>query len=343
MKFNLIVLTILFALSTSACSNEKHAENDSNSQNTTTKAFAKGADISWLTEMEATGTKFYNHKGQPTECLTLLKEMGVNAIRLRVWVDPTDGWNGSDDVLTKAIRAQQMGMRVMIDFHYSHTWADPGKQFIPQAWQNYNLEQMSQAVSKHTKEVLGALKNKGIAVEWVQVGNETATGMLWEIGRYTDKNKKNFAQLVNAGYDAAKSIYPQSIVIVHVDQGDKLDRFTWLFDGLKENGAKWDAIGMSLYPEDHNWEQLTHACLSNITLLSQRYNCPVVVAEVGMPWHSKHAESFMNTIVKGAKNINTCLGVFYWEPQCYGGWKGYNKGTFDNSGKPTNTLNIFKD
>ena len=220
--------------------------------------FAKGADVSWITEMEQNGKKFYNADGKATECMTLLRDLGMNSIRLRVWVNPEDGWNGKNDVVAKAWRAQQLGMRLMIDFHYSDTWADPSKQGVPAAWKNNDFEQMKQAVADHTKDVLNALKERGVNVEWVQVGNETTDGMLWndedgdaalkETGR-ASKNMANFAAYINAGYDAVKAIYPEAKVIVHLDKGNNLSQYTWMFDGLKQNGAKWDVIGMSLYPD----------------------------------------------------------------------------------------------
>ena len=101
--------------------------------------FAKGADISWVTQMEADGQKFYNASGKEMECTALMKELGFNAVRLRVWVDPDGGWCGKDDVLEKARRAQALGMRIMIDFHYSDSWADPSKQVTPSAWASYAL------------------------------------------------------------------------------------------------------------------------------------------------------------------------------------------------------------
>lgn len=305
--------------------------------------FAKGADVSWVTKMENEGIKFYDATGRETECMTLLRSMGVNSIRLRVWVDPSDGWNGCQDVVTKAWRAQQLGMRVMIDFHYSDTWADPGHQTVPAQWANYDLEQMKTAVANHTTEVLQALKDKGVDVEWVQVGNETPTGMLWNVGLYSNDNKSNFAELINAGYDAVKSVYSDAKVIVHVDGGDNLERFTWLFDGLKENNAKWDVIGMSLYPEDDTWESQTDACLANVSTLMQRYGCEVVLSEVGMSWDSENAKPFMTKVVNGCKAISGCLGVFYWEPECYSNYNGYTKGAFDNTGKPTSTLDVFSE
>lgn len=305
--------------------------------------FAKGADVSWLTQMEAAGYKFYNTNGREMECLSLLRDMGVNAIRLRVWVNPTDGWCNKQDVLVKAIRAENLGFRLMIDFHYSDTWADPGSQTVPPAWKNDNLEELKQAVTNHTKDVLQTLKDHGVdSVKWVQVGNETRTGMLWPVGQASADNTGNFSQLVTAGYDAVKSVYPTAKVIVHIDEGNNLDRYTWLFDGLKKDGAKWDVIGMSLYPDDTNWKQAVTDCLSNITTLNNRYSCNIMICETGTSWDAEYAEEFMNQLVTGSKSLGCCLGVFYWEPECYGGWNGYTKGAFDHSGKPTSALNIFK-
>lgn len=304
--------------------------------------FAKGADVSWVTEMENSGVKFYDANGTERECMWLMRSLGMNSIRLRVWVDPTDGWCNKQDVLVKAWRAHNLGMRVMIDFHYSDTWADPSSQTTPAAWADYDLEQLKTAVSDHTKDVLQALKDKGIDVEWVQVGNETPTGMLWPLGAASNDNFSNFAELINAGYDAVKSVYSDAKVIVHVDSGDNLTRFTWLFDGIKAAGAKWDVIGMSLYPEDSNWETLVNNCLSNISTLSSRYNTQVMVCEVGMGRDDTYAEKAVTTLVEGCKAISTCLGVFYWEPECYNSWNGYGKGALSDDGKPMPVLNAFK-
>ncbi len=99
-----------------------------------TPVFAKGADVSWLTQMEAAGIKFYDSSGTERECMQLLKNAGINAVRLRVWVNPVNGWNGTADVVAKALRAKNLGMDIMIDFHYSDSWADPGQQTKPAAW-----------------------------------------------------------------------------------------------------------------------------------------------------------------------------------------------------------------
>ena len=133
-------------------------------------AFAKGADVSWLSQLEAEGYTFSNAAGVQKECMQLLKEdCGVNAIRLRVWVNPEKGWNNIDDVVYKARRANALGLRLMIDFHFSDTWADPGNQITPAAWTDYDLDQLKEAVADHVNEMLSKLKKLNIEPEWVQI------------------------------------------------------------------------------------------------------------------------------------------------------------------------------
>lgn len=313
-------------------------------------AFAKGADISWATQMENEGMKFYNDKGAETECTALMKQLGFNSIRLRVWVDPELGWCSAGDVLVKALRAQKEGMRIMIDFHYSDTWADPANQMTPAAWADYDIEQLKKAVTDHTVSVLTLLKENGVDVEWVQVGNETRGGMLWPLGKY--ENGKNYADLTTAGYDAAKSVYPECKVIVHLDSGNRLDLYQRIFPVLNNNGGKYDLIGMSLYPctwsDDlggypEDWKTATDNCLNNITNVFNLYGKNVVICEVGMPVSKPEASKEMLTyFLAGAKESGHCEGVFYWEPQAPEGYSGgYGLGAFQN-GKATIALDPFR-
>lgn len=375
----LMIAAFLFSLTATSCGGGSSDEVDpanptpsptpSQPETPTATSFAKGVDVSWLTEMEKDGMKFYNSSGKAQDCLELLHDYGVNSIRLRVWVNPEGGWCGKEDVVAKAERAQKLGMRIMIDFHYSDIWADPSRQSVPAAWETYTFNQMKQAVSDHTKEVLNALKAKSINVEWVQVGNETPDGMLWgkntgtvnspawgnesvSVTGRASKNPKNYAAYELAGYEAVKAVYPDAKVVVHIDQGEKLDRFTWIFDILTNNGGKWDVIGMSLYPEDNDWKTVTDKCLSNVKTLSSKYGTNVIISEIGMQWDSSNAAAMMAKMVTGCKAISTCEGIFYWEPEVYNywkpanytslGWNAYTKGAFDKSGKPTAVFDAYK-
>ena len=346
MKKQLLFLVLIVGI---ALSCNKTAANTSNilcgvaMPADTLKGFYKGADIGWLTEMEAAGLKFYNNAGAQQEGMQLLKSLGMNAIRLRVWVNPTDGWCNTEDVLNKALRAKALGMKIMIDFHYSDCWADPGKQTKPAAWAAQDFTTLKQSVSTHTFTVLNTLKTNGIIPAWVQVGNETNNGMLWPEGK-ASTNMNNFAQLVNAGYDAVKSIDTSIKVIVHISNGYDNGLFRWMFDGLKNNGAKWDIIGMSLYPTSTNWATLNSQCLSNMNDMVARYNKDVMLVEIGMSWTDATASnSFIADIITKVKSVNNNRGrgVFYWEPESFNNWKGYTLGAFDNNGKPTTALNAF--
>ncbi|HEU4471206.1 MAG TPA: glycosyl hydrolase 53 family protein [Flavisolibacter sp.] len=305
--------------------------------------FAKGADISWITEMEAAGKKFYTPVGLEQDCFQLLKNLGMNTIRLRVWVNPASGWNNTTDVVAKAIRARDQGMRIMINFHYSDSWADPGQQTKPAGWNSMDVTALRNALAQHTVSVLTALKNSNITPEWVQVGNETNDGMLWPEGK-ASTNMVAFAQLVNAGYDAVKSVSPSSKVIVHLSNGWNNNLFRWLFDGLRNNGGKWDVIGMSLYPGPADWQNLNNLCLANMNDMVARYDTEVMVVETGMSWDNPSgSKAFLSDLIGKTRSVSRGkgLGVLYWEPQSYGGWQGYTLGAFDNNGRPTAALDAF--
>jgi arabinogalactan endo-1,4-beta-galactosidase len=312
---------------------------------TDTSFFAKGADVSWLTQMETEGRKFYDSTGAQKDCMELLKSMGMNTIRLRVWVNPANGWNNVNDLLVKARRANALGMRILLDFHYSDSWADPGQQTKPAAWNGQSMPALNQSLRDHTVAVMTALKNNNITPTWVQIGNETNDGMLWPEGR-ASTNMSNFAQLLSTGYDAVKQVSPSSKVMVHISNGYNNSLFRWLFDGLTAYNVRYDLIGMSLYPTTNDWSTLNSQCLNNINDMIARYNKDVMICEVGMSWDQPQAcYAFLKDLIAKTKSIpgGRGLGVLYWEPQSYNNWQGYTLGAFGNSGKPTAALNAFKD
>lgn len=340
--------------------------------------FALGADISWVTEMESRGAKFYNTRGQERECTALMKECGLNAIRLRVWVDPSKhgNWCNKEDVLQKALRAKALGMDVMIDFHYGDWWCDPGKQPIPQSWEKLSYKKMRQALADHTTEVLTYLKDNGVTPRWVQIGNETSNGLLWsvEVGPngwekkdehghtiitrsmgHAQRNPKQYAGFIRAGYDAAKKVLPQVICIVHLDNGFDQKLYDWNLDLLLAGGAKWDMIGMSLYPY---WARTSHHrddadqvitdCMHNIRHVSEKYGTDVMIVETGMEVDEHNpaviAEGYrqLSRILSEARDSTDghCKGVFYWEPECQP--RQYKLGAFDSKGRPTHIMEAFR-
>lgn len=341
MKMNFMLLLLIFSFAGGSCSKSGTKPNPVVLPPTT--SMVKGADVSWLTEMENAGLKFYSAVGTQTECMQLLKNAGITSIRLRVWVNPAAGWNNTADVVTKAIRAKNLGMKIMIDFHYSDTWSDPSQQTKPAAWAAQDVATLQTSVYNHTVAVMNALKTNSITPEWAQVGNETNDGMLWPEGK-ASTNMANYAKIFIAGYNAVKAVSPTSKVIVHLSNGYDNALFRWNLDGLKANGATWDVVGMSLYPTPANWSTLNTQCLANMNDMIARYGSEIMITEIGMSWDQPTAcNAFITDLATKLKSIanNKGLGIFYWEPEAYNNWQGYTLGAFDNSGKPTAALNAF--
>lgn len=351
MKMTTIIASAALAVAffCSACTEDGPVTNPRQEEKIVKKesGFAKGADVSWLTQMESEGRKFFTpgEERQEMECMELLKNYcGVNSIRLRVWVNPKDGWNNVDDVVLKARRAENLGLRTMIDFHFSDTWADPGHQEMPEAWKNLSFDELKTVLAAHVTETLTTLKNAGVTPEWVQIGNETTPGMMLPVGDI-DKNPAQYAALNNAGYDAAKGVFPDVKCIVHLDGGNNQWAYDRMFDALENNGGKYDMIGMSLYPywaeqqgETGGWMKVANDCIANIKHVKQKFNKPVMICEIGMPYDQAEA---CNQLI--AKMMNTDVeGIFYWEPQAPAGYNdGYQLGCFDNDA-PTSALDAFK-
>lgn len=307
----------------------------------------KGADISWVTQMEDSGYKFYNAAGTAMDCFQLMQSLGMNSIRLRVWVNPSNKYNSTADLVKKAVRAHALGMRVLLDFHYSDTWADPAHQTKPAAWSAMNFATLTATVTSYTQGVLDTLQAAGVVPSWVQIGNETDNGMLWPDGQ-ASTNMANFAALISAGYKAVKAVSDTIKVIVHISNGWNNSLFRWMFDGLTANNAQFDIIGMSLYPSYFStpgaWQACNDSCASNMNDMVARYHKPVMVVEVGMPANQPDAcESFITDIIHKVKAVpgGNGLGVLYWEPESYAPFLAYGLGAFDNTGKPTVAMNAF--
>ena len=323
-------------------------------QQTTTADFVKGADVGFLTGQERHGVKFHDRNGRERECLELLKnDYQMSAIRMRVWVNPRGGSCDKNELLAMARRVKALGMQLMVDFHYSDSWADPAKQPIPKAWEGHTYKQMKRDLAQHTIEVLTLLKENDIEPRWVQVGNETANGLLWPMG-HIEKNPKQYAGFIRAGYDAVKKVFPKAIVIVHLDRGHKQSLYDWNLDIVRKYGGRWDMIGMSLYPywamEGHPElmaDDIITDCMSNIRHVSEKYKCDVMIVETGFEVDEQHPEKMeegrrqLTRVISEARTMTngSCRGVFYWEPQCLPG--GYKLGAFDHNAAPTAIMEAF--
>lgn len=328
--------------------------NSSSAQVNTPFAFSNGADVSWLPQMEATGYKFYDVDGAEKDCLQLLKDRGINTIRLRVWVNPsTDRKNGHcspAETVVMAVRAQNLGMRIMIDFHYSDTWADPGHQAKPAAWATHTFAELQDDVYNHTYEVLNMLKTAGVTPEWVQVGNEIPAGILFPDGSNSGNNFVKLTQLLNKGYEATKAINTAIKVIIHIDQGNNNARSRWFYDGVKAQNLKYDVIGLSYYPywlgsnPNPDYTASIVDLGNNLKDMASRYGKEVMIVEIGgdstLPQNTKDMITATINAVKAVPN-NKGLGVVYWEPQGARNWSGYQLSAWQNNGKPTIALDAF--
>ena len=309
--------------------------------------FWLGADISWTPELEAKGIVNYTADGRPMENTALMKELGLNAVRLRVWVNSVNGFNTPQHVLDMALRAKELGMAIMIDFHYSDDWADPGHNNLPREWEGLDFVEIQGRLAQHTRSTLQLLKDHGVEVKWVQVGNETTNGMMWPVARIPDHTEA-YVALSNAGYDAVKEVYPHAIVITHLDDGYNRFLYNYVFNAMRRLGGKFDVIGMSVYPQWSNRDQTSPQAVTdiidNINSLADDFNCPVMIVETGVNInHPQEGYEFLSRLIDAAmtQTGGRCTGIFYWEPEAphsYNG--GYDLGAFENF-RPTTIMKAF--
>ena len=329
---------------------------NTNSGDASTVNLVKGADVGWLPQMEATGYVFYNTSGGKEDCLQILKDKGINSVRLRVFVNPsTDKTNGhcsTSEVVAMAVRAKGMGFRIMIDLHYSDSWADPGQQNKPAAWVNDSFSQLLNDVYNYTYGVMSALKAQGVTPDWVQVGNEITNGMLWPDG--STSNFSQLAQLINKGYDAVKAVSDSSKVVIHLDNGSNNTQFRSFFDNLKSFNGKYDVIGMSYYPyysmpdypyyAGQDYTASIDDLGNNLNDMANRYGKQVLVAEIGGPYTAVLDTYNMIVAVENklaAVPNSQGIGVFYWEPEGAQSWSGYPLCAWGDNAQPTGALNAF--
>ena len=315
-----------------------------------TNSISKGADISWMTEMESNGFDWKDNAGNTKELMPLLKEYDLNAVRLRVWVNPgvsdANGWCDIDDLVTKAEKAKANNLDIMICIHYSDWWADPGQQTKPAAWSNYSVSQLETAVANHTSDILNALDAKGIIPKWIQIGNETNDGMLWPTGKASTGGFGNYAKFLNAGANAVKTFNTNIKTILHLASGNDNGLFQWNIDGLVNNGFqinKFDIIGMSLYPDLDNWKSNVDDTYDNMIDLKSRYNKEVMMVEIGFSYSRQDISyQFLTYMIEKTKQADG-LGVFYWEPIARNPFTSYSKGAWDADGSPSLAMDAFLD
>nr|WP_314419095.1 arabinogalactan endo-beta-1,4-galactanase [uncultured Erwinia sp.] len=313
--------------------------------------FVKGADISTLPELEKQGAKFYNANNQLQDPIAILKANGINTIRLRLWVDPYDpdgkayggGTNDLNTTLALAKRAKAAGMQLLLDFHYSDFWTDPGKQFKPKAWEKLTFPQLETRIHDYTRDTIARFKAEGVLPEIVQIGNELNGGMLWPEGKSWGQNGGEFDRLAGllksaiAGLRENLSDPSQVKIMLHLAEGTKNDMFRWWFDEITRRQVPFDVIGLSMYTY---WNGPISALKANMDDISQRYQKDVMVVEAAYGYTLENCDSAENsfqakeekdggypaTVAGQAAYLHDLMsavlavpnhrgkGVVYWEP-----------------------------
>jgi len=294
-----------------------------------------GADVSSLQHSEDLGGKYTNEAGVQGDALQILKDHGVNYIRLRAWVDPSINYNNKTKILAMATRIKAKGMKLYLNLHYSDRWADGAHQTKPAAWANHTFAQLQTDVYNYTYDMCNSLKAQGTPADLISIGNEIQAGMLWPEG--STSNWPQLGALLKQGYNAVKACAASTQVMLHLaDGGDNALYRTW-FDNAAAQSVQWDVTGLSYYSI---WHGSISALQNNMNDVSARYNKPVVVAETAYPWTLSWADNEGNVccnrnmllggypasasgqqknlrdVLQAVRNVpnGKGLGVFWWEP-----------------------------
>lgn len=290
-----------------------------------------GVDLGWASQLESMGYQWLNEQGKETDLITASKELGVNAVRLRVFVDPPKeavwqkrenekcmlGFCDREGVLAMAERVKLQGLKLMLGFHYSDHFADPEFQDMPKAWKGENGNQLELKVAEHTKGVLGFLKEHGIYPDWVQVGNEINNGMMWPAGSLKNA-REQLVRFLNAGYEAVKEVCPDSRVITHLASVMDDTQCMPFWENFFACGGKTDILGFSYYPYWEKFESNKNKLAEKLKEYTRRYGKPVMIVEVGgLDDDEEGCYRIVADCIEAVKTLKGQeeSGVFYWEPE----------------------------
>ena len=336
-----------------------------------------GGDVSMLPSYEEAGTVYKDFDGRDVSLLPFLKQQGWNCIRVRLFVDPNNAPQENKDegvcqdlnyVIKLSKQIKKAGLKLMLDFHYSDTWADPGKQFTPKRWLGADKQALADSVYAYTRSSLQAMKKAGVVPELIQVGNEITNGMLWPVGKLDPSGSEGFdtlCQFLKAGCKACREVCPKSQIIIHTEKAGDWDITRNYYQQLRRRKVDFDIIGLSYYPMWHKSIPNLGKTLDNLAMLFPEK--PVMIVETAAyyshendPWAKEdtYAEfypisvegqtQFTRELVSELKKYHNVTGLFWWFPEenaCGNnvtkGW--LNRGLFDNrTGKALPALKAFK-
>ena len=330
--------------------------------------FINGVDISMLKQVEDNGGLFYEN-GNQIDPIQLFKNKGINTARIKIWHTPTLNYNNLDNVLEIAERANDVGLDLLLDFHYSDTWADPSSQTKPFAWIDLNFETLCDSVKQYTYHVITQLKNQNTLPKYVQIGNETDCGLLWPDG-YVCNESDNDAQWNNLrelfmhaieGINSALDIQDTLKIISHVSSGG-----SWFFNNLIEQGLNIDILSISYYPM---WHGTFNDLTQNMNQLGNEFQKPVLIVETAYPftleWNDntnnilgldaqllegydateQGQKLFLHDLISLVDQNDYGIGICYWAPdwistdQFGSTWE--NQTLFDFNGEILDAISVF--
>ena len=331
-----------------------------------------GGDISMLSEYEAQHAQYLDKDGKATgDMLAWLKQQGWNTMRVRLFVDPSKDNDkcviqNLDYVKQLGKRIKDAGLQLLLDFHYSDTWADPGKQWTPDAWKSMTNDQLYTQIYDYTKDCLQQMVAAGATPDFIQTGNEISYGMMWGTKAATENNQTNrcytnspaanwtrFTTLLKQAGKACREVCPNAQIIIHSERTPAPNVLTDFFDRIKAAGVDYDIIGLSYYSYFHGSMNQLETALQQLEAKS--YGKPIQIVETGYPsqyeiggttynytaqypYTAEGQRKFIADLIDLLKKHTLVNGLSWWYPEanakgCTGtlkeGW--YNAGLFDNN------------
>lgn len=305
--------------------------------------FIFGVDMSSILEVEENGGVFYNELGEEQDVFEILKNNGINYVRIRLWVDPYseegEAFGGGTTDTARGIeiakRAARVGMRICIDFHYSDFWADPGKQEIPRAWKLLNDTDLKETLYNYTYDTVKEFEEAGVRPHMVQVGNEINNGMMYPKGRLSLYGYDRLAELLSVAIGAVNDISEDILIVIHIAEGASEQRVTYFFDNILEYDVEFDIIGLSYYSF---WHGPLSDLYETLEIVDERYEQDVIIMEYSYGWTDYSNEyasniynsgleadggyktslqgqvSYIRDVNAAIASIDSGIGSFYWEP-----------------------------
>ncbi|MDR9414963.1 MAG: glycosyl hydrolase 53 family protein [Gracilimonas sp.] len=318
--------------------------------------YAVGADLSFLKMAEDNGTVFKDN-GVAKPGLDIFNDHGYDWIRLRLFHSPDRLPNDLEYTIELAQQAKKRGMKFLLDYHYADSWADPGKQPIPAAWEGLEYEVVRDSVYEYTKKTIEAFREAGVMPEMVQIGNEIRNGMMWPMGKLPERWDA-FAGLLKAGIDGVDAGRGQEIrplIMVHYDNGADAKGNRAFFENIESYSIPFDIIGLSYYPW---WHGSLLEFRENLLSLMTHFDQDIMLVETAYNWReAEYSEEelapypetpqgqrdFLESVHETLINIPSqrIKGIFWWEPAVIAGVPIRSRGYFDDEGNVLPVIHVF--